>query len=166
MNLIHSRDIQFRFKSLPLVRIGPEALDLMLSHIQKPGESETGGALVGSQLIDGSLLIMEAMPPSPRNKAGRHWLKRNLRDTQSWINRIHVESEGWKTYMGEWHTHPAPTTEPSGPDRLQLAQIVNRSELFQDPILGIIVGCDGGMICWAHSISGKVELGKVETPAQ
>jgi len=119
---------------------------------------ETGGVLVGYRREDKTWVIAKIMPPSPRNKRGRFWLKRDLPDAQKFVDKIHAESGGRFTYLGEWHTHPESSPTPSALDKGMLYDILKGSQLATPFLFGLILGDTGNLCLWYQDRKGLIEI--------
>ncbi len=119
---------------------------------------ETGGAIGGYFRRDGVLVISHVMPPSPRSLGGFSWFKRHRGDAQIFVNTVFTDSGGAANYVGEWHTHPEPFPEPSTRDRKMMNDLLKRSKLEIDFLIGIIVGDTGRLCIWIQDKRGDLEI--------
>lgn len=133
----------------------PDAvIDYLIRFKQPHTAPETGGALGGYFRRDNTLVISHVMPPSQRSEAGFSWFKRHRGDAQIFVNTVFTDSGGAANYAGEWHTHPEPFPEPSGHDRKMMKDLLKRSKLEIDFLVGVIVGNTGRLCVWLQDKSG------------
>jgi integrative and conjugative element protein (TIGR02256 family) len=76
--------------------------------------SETGGALVGHEIDEGTQ-VTGVTGPGPAARRTRSRFRRDGSYTQKAVDRAYAESAGRDDYVGEWHSHPDPIG-PSGID--------------------------------------------------
>ena len=121
------------------VDIDDRALDFMRGAVRRADRRETGGILIGryTKFGDRVCVVQATGPPSDSRSfpaafvRGVVGLTRRLR--RAWGRGVY--------YIGEWHSHPYASPEPSGRD---LAQILDFSRdacyRCRNPILIIIGG--------------------------
>lgn len=137
----------------------PEAtVNFLRGHVQPDAAPETGGALAGFLRQDDVWVLSHPMRPSPRNRAGRTWLKRHRGDAQKFVEEVYTETSGLVNYLGEWHTHPEPTPSPSKDDRKMFRDLLRTSRLEIRFLLGVIVGTSGALCVWCQGDDGDFEL--------
>lgn len=121
------------------VEVASAAMETMFSLGQAAGGHETGGILVGHYIDNGyGARVDEALPPPPDSRSGPTWFYRGVRGLRTELQ--HAWRERGTYYLGEWHTHPKASPQPSGRDRRELAEI-SRSIRYScpEPIL-VLVG--------------------------
>ena len=99
------------------LRIKDEILLAIRHHVQNgPFRKESGGVLIGRELIEGNLVVVEHMTgPKPRDFRGRHYFDR--RDASHVVFYNELNEKGCiYAYIGEWHTHPERVPKPSAKD--------------------------------------------------
>jgi integrative and conjugative element protein (TIGR02256 family) len=106
------------------------------------------------------------MHPSPKNKSGRTWLERDLAAAQDFVDRVHRQSAGQLTYIGEWHTHPEKHPTPSGADIGMLSDILAGSKPPPPYLFGLILGNEGTICLWYQDKDGKVESYRLLPPLE
>lgn len=123
------------------VEISDEALTGMLSLCEQAGPLETGGILVGSYSVDGTVAhVSEALGPPRGSRSTPTGFTRNSGMNKALQRRWSKQ----KYYLGEWHSHPKGRTTPSHQDRRQIAAIGNdASYCCPSPIL-IVAGRSKG----------------------
>jgi integrative and conjugative element protein (TIGR02256 family) len=122
----------------------PDAtVEFLRRHAQLGFALETGGVLAGFLRRDDVWVVSHPMQPSPRNRAGRFWLKRHRGDAQKFVEDAYYETGGIVNYLGEWHTHPEPTPSPSSDDRQMFRGLLQTSRLEIQFLVGVIVGTTG-----------------------
>jgi integrative and conjugative element protein (TIGR02256 family) len=140
------------FEGVGRVILTHDALLKLRRHRQRFWQNERGGVLAGSLSPDGSWIV-SVMPPSQKSRAGRNWFKRDAASATQYLDRLFKESNGTIFYLGEWHTHPARSTEPSGQDLTVIADLVSDSSLVADFLVCIIVDPQAKLIVWCQSAS-------------
>ncbi|MCE0498502.1 MAG: Mov34/MPN/PAD-1 family protein [Methylacidiphilales bacterium] len=130
----------------------------LLPYCQTGKKCETGGALAGYKLATNTWVISTLMHPSPKNKSGRTWLERDLVAAQEFVDRVHQQSEGQFTYIGEWHTHPEELPRPSSQDTGMLEDILKGSKPHLKFLFGIILGKTGKLCLWHQDRTGLIKV--------
>jgi integrative and conjugative element protein (TIGR02256 family) len=93
------------------------------------------------------------MSPSRKSQAGRNWFKRDPASASQYLDELFEASNGTVFYLGEWHTHPAKSTEPSEQDIAVIADLIPQSSLVADFLICIIVDSKSKVIVWCQSAS-------------
>jgi len=140
-------------------QIGVDALRIMRQYIQDESDKpEAGGVLLGRHLSTSDDVIVDLVTsPMEGDLQERYRFFRSRRRHQQALDSAWQESGGTCTYLGEWHTHPERTPNPSFTDRIgwQRKLWLDR---FTDPIFFVIVGIadicvwEGYRHAWPHSI--------------
>jgi len=102
------------------VLIKPEALQKMELYKQSfwGDEPESGGILLGRWLKDSNNVIIDDVTvPGPRDKQKRYRFFRFRGDHEPILPQAWEDSDGTIDYLGEWHTHPDLSPQPSRVDR-------------------------------------------------
>ena len=122
-----------------------EILLAIRRHVQNgPFRRESGGVLIGRELIEGNLVVVEHMTgPMPRDFRGRHFFDRRDASHVVFYNELNKD-ECIYAYIGEWHTHPERSPEPSAKDLRNWSRI--RGEDFARSVQ-------------YHAIAGTYEIG-------
>ena len=136
-----------------------KALEAILATVAKAGWRETGGILIGRHDADGWVAeVVEATTKPPDSRAGRWWFHRGnvgLGDLLAarWESGYH--------YLGEWHSHPGGSTEPSDTDKRSMCKIA-ADVVYQcsQPVLIIV----GGRVQSSWSISASIARGGLHIP--
>ncbi len=146
------------------VVIAPEVYRNLQQYRQNGRKHETGGALAGYKVDDDTWVICSLMHPSPKNKSGRTWLERDLAAAQEFANRVHGQSAGQLTYIGEWHTHPEKHPTPSSADTGMLNDILSGSRPKPPFLFGLILGTHGDICLWYQDRKSRVEVYPLSPP--
>ncbi len=136
------------------VELPAATVEFLRRYVQLGSALETGGVLAGFLRKDDVWILSHPMQPSPRNRAGRHWLKRHRSDAQKFVDKVYQETGGLVNYLGEWHTHPEPTPSPSLEDRKMLQDLLRTSRLEIRFLIGVIVGMSGSLCVWSQGLNG------------
>lgn len=107
------------------------------------GRAETGGILIGEYLGDGSAVRIHEVTAMPVDSSFRRsWFKRGRKGLEAilqdrWERGLH--------YVGEWHSHPGGSPDPSGSDIAAMQKIAG-DPLYrcQSPVLLIVGGSPPG----------------------
>ncbi|MFN7590088.1 MAG: Mov34/MPN/PAD-1 family protein [Planctomycetota bacterium] len=129
-------------------------MDQMLAATRDSGQLEAGGILVGRYEQEGQLaVITDASTKTSDARAGRTWLHRGTAGLRKWLAKLWCRRQGH--YVGEWHSHPFASPQPSATDLRQM-QSVAASAIYscREPILVII----GGNAAARHELSVHVVL--------
>ncbi len=96
---------------------------------------ETGGSLFGYETGKG-IVIARALPPGPRAQHKRTRFIPHQGDVQADIDQVFKESSGALDYLGDWHSHPRGSCEPSGTDIRSAAKIAaDRATAIPRPLV-------------------------------
>jgi integrative and conjugative element protein (TIGR02256 family) len=144
---------ELRFEGVGRVILTHEALLKLRHYRQRFWQNERGGVLAGSLSLDGSWIVSHVMPPSMKSQAGRYWFKRDPASASQYLDDLFEDSNGTIFYLGEWHTHPAKSTEPSEQDTAVIADLIPQSSLVADFLICIIVDSKSKVIVWCQSAS-------------
>lgn len=121
--------------------VGEAALDVINRHRQiRPEQEEAGGVLLGRIGVGGDIRVDVATEPSKMDGRSRFWFRRARRPTQELIDSAWKESEGYRNYLGEWHTHPEGVPKPSSVDIDGWSKLAKRAEYEQDALIFLILG--------------------------
>ncbi|AIS32352.1 hypothetical protein BRM9_1538 [Methanobacterium formicicum] len=119
-----------------------EINDLIISNIQNicidARTNETGGILIGNYLDKNNAIIIEITGPSKDSK-------QSACKFNSGINGlIKLLNNKWNLgqyYIGEWHSHPDSSPQPSKIDDMQMKKLsIDKALKCPEPILLIIGG--------------------------
>tara|TARA_R100000306_G_scaffold57998_1_gene56329 strand:- start:8752 stop:9291 length:540 start_codon:yes stop_codon:yes gene_type:complete len=139
-----------------------ELSELVLAHFHthaqhSDGSPEAGGQLFANITKDGShWLVSNATGPRPSDKRQRFFFSPDRRAER---REIHAEFEQGKHYVGDWHTHPQQSPQPSARDTRSMGEIFEKSTHQLPGILMIIVGTTPppeGIWISLHSSHGAV----------
>jgi integrative and conjugative element protein (TIGR02256 family) len=108
------------------------------------------------------------MTPSKKSRAGKYWFERDPESANQYLDDLFEKSEGSVFYLGEWHTHPERSIEPSDKDLSVIADLIPQSTLVADFLICVIVDSEGTLIVWAQSktrVLGLVNLENASSSA-
>lgn len=122
-------------------QISTSAVTVIHTYIQGvPEAPEAGGVLLGRHIVKSRDIIVDRVTvPMLDDRRSRLRFFRARRQHQEEIDRVWRESDGTCTYLGEWHTHPEPSPEPSFVDRLEWQRKL-LFDRFTEPLFFVIVG--------------------------
>lgn len=126
------------------VLIGPSVRSAIAAHVRAAPKTETGGILIGRDVVQGILEVTVATGPGPRAVRRRHFFLRDKAFLQRVLDREVARSDGAVEYVGEWHVHPALNAPPSFVDRRSLWRIARRRNYPTNrPVLLIVESAAG-----------------------
>lgn len=115
----------------------------VLAHFSKnvqstPNSPEAGGQLFAQITEDGShWSVSYATGPRLTDKRSRFFFKPDRRSERL---EIHTEFEKGNHYVGDWHTHPQKSPQPSARDIRSMAEMVQKSKHQLPGFLMVVVG--------------------------
>ena len=132
--------------------------NFLVSEANTKAPLETGGILMGYfAKSENSPVILWATGPGPRAIHLREYYRPDQKHDQMQIADLYERFGRRLTYLGDWHTHPAPLRHLSGRDRRTLRRIARcRSARVSAPIMLILAFDD--MWCptiWQGSLSSN-----------
>lgn len=112
------------------------ALETLRRESEASPELETGGALVGYELSDGSVVCLFASGLGPRSHRSSSYVFLHGKDTEAFVQQSKDKLPMYHVgYIGDWHTHPVGGTTPSKGDRRALETIIlSRYCPFRTPV--------------------------------
>lgn len=118
------------------------ALHVLLSFAQvDSGATEAGGVLIGRFIAESEDIVIDMVTgPMAGDRRQRNRFDRAKRAHQQAIDRAWKESDGTRTYLGEWHTHPEPFPSPSAIDLRDWRKRIKRDTFHGDALHFLIVG--------------------------
>lgn len=141
----------FRLVVIPAVS---EKLDW---YMQRTDSSEVGGILLG-YLFEDRIEIIQAVGPSPLDRAGPHEFVRSKEGAQLLINGAWRKSDGRLNYVGEWHSHAEINPSPSPQDKEMLASALRSTRMDNDFLIMMILGVEGTFWVGIQTANGLVTL--------
>jgi len=122
------------------VSLSESVCELIHSHRQIDTElPEAFGVLVGTTSVDKKKRWVDlATSPMPGDSQSRYHFSLKDPGHQCAVDEAYSDSEGSQIYLGTWHTHPEACPKPSGTDKADWRQCINRNE--RRPLLFIIAG--------------------------
>lgn len=104
--------------------------------------NEGGAALFGSYSGDGKVAFIEGVAPETKNsESGRYQFKRGASGLAAFFRRLFTRSKGEQYYVGEFHSHPGGTPEPSCTDeQTQYSIARDATSCCEAPILLLVGG--------------------------
>ncbi|MGD0958290.1 MAG: Mov34/MPN/PAD-1 family protein [Methylomonas sp.] len=117
--------------------IEENVLNLVESYRQNsPKKPESGGILLGYRR-ESHLHVIDATSPQPFDKRSRFNFFRKDRKHQDFAIKKWLSSRETIDYVGEWHTHPENSPNPSALDVSEWRKII---EVRQNSMIFLIVG--------------------------
>jgi integrative and conjugative element protein (TIGR02256 family) len=139
-----------------VVKLTKPALAIITRQALDSKRDETGGILIGRYQDDGYTALVTSATARPNDSiSGRTWFQRGVRGLKELLR------DRWRRgeyYLGEWHSHPDGSPEPSGNDFREMRSIsIDSSYRCNRPLL-IIAGTSAGSIELSVSVidSGRL----------
>jgi integrative and conjugative element protein (TIGR02256 family) len=104
-------------------------------------------------------IIITNIVSAQTNKSNRYNLELDIESINKDMTKIHQDSFGTITYLGDWHTHPEPNPTPSQIDYNTFILNHKKTKLEQGFSLYIILGTCNKL--WIKIFDGK-EFKQVE----
>lgn len=107
------------------VELTESVLTIVKRYIQKKGQSENGGILLGGYIpSENKYIITTASEPCIYDRKGAAFFVRNKENAQKIIDQCWEDSGGRINYLGEWHTHCYENPYPSFVDKKLLKMVI------------------------------------------
>jgi integrative and conjugative element protein (TIGR02256 family) len=118
------------------VRIESSALDALRVFAAAQHPHETGGALVGYYADGHTAVVTDVLGPPPDTEHGRTTLTLGSEGVREHLAAVWPD----RYYLGDWHTHPGGTPEPSDTDHATMLETAARPSAKCPEPLSIILG--------------------------
>jgi integrative and conjugative element protein (TIGR02256 family) len=137
----HILPLVFQQSNGSYIKLTAHVVARLQQHAQSaPSTPEAGGILLGRYLQDSDDVVVDDITePLPGDKRGRYFFHRGQKAHQQLLEQAWRESDGTRTYLGEWHTHPEPNPTPSCVDRMDWQRKL-RQDLYFAHLFFFIVG--------------------------
>lgn len=114
------------------IKLTAEVVERLHQYAQlTPGAPEAGGVLLGRYLQESEDVVVDAITePLPGDKRGRFFFHRAQRAHQQALEQAWRATDGTRTYLGEWHTHPEPNPTPSCVDKWDWRRKLRQDQYF------------------------------------
>lgn len=138
-----------------VISFSKDAEMILENHRQEDGAAPEGGGMLLGRLIEETddVVIDEATVPSGEDRRGRFFFNRAKTAAQRYINLVWRTSRNTHIYLGEWHTHPEDTPNPSDHDLTNWRRLANQSKYEQDFLIFAIVGRKSTRVWICHKAS-------------
>jgi integrative and conjugative element protein (TIGR02256 family) len=130
-----------------------ELRDRLSEALKVAGSREIGGVLMGECLAPGRFLVAD-LTVQRRGGSFASFLRR-VTDALSALARFFRQTGGEYTrfnYLGEWHSHPSFSTEPSGKDMKSMLEIATDPQVGANFVALVIVRLVDGELVGSASI--------------
>jgi len=123
--------------------LSSDALDLMVNDADVWAPAETGGVLCGYWVTDQEVVISTAIGAGPNASHDTTGFEPDAEFQLHAIADVYERSGRHRTYLGDWHTHPAGGAALSGTDRATARRIArSRTARCPRPIMLLLSGPD------------------------
>jgi integrative and conjugative element protein (TIGR02256 family) len=102
---------------------------------------ETGGVLMGYYLNGNEVVVTHASLPGKNAIQQRNSVEFDIPFCQSFINDVYGLTNGYVSYIGDWHSHTMNILAPSSVDKTELKKIaLSKKTRLSDPLMLIVYG--------------------------
>jgi integrative and conjugative element protein (TIGR02256 family) len=116
-------------------------LEKMSRWAQEKEPNETGGILTGYHSSNNlEVVVAETFGPGPKAKHSPYCYKPDYRYDLACSGDVHDESHGLRSYLGDWHTHPASSPVLSWKDKRALRNISRYPYNYNPRPIMVILG--------------------------
>lgn len=138
------------------VKIKNEVIEVMKSYKQlKTTDYESGGMLIGYEVLNGDVIIEYATTPYSRDKRSRYSFHRKDKKHNNVLKTIWEKECQIHIYIGEWHTHPENYPDYSKQDEKNWIQIGGKMD--KKKFIHIIVG-NKSIGVWEYNFENGIIL--------
>ncbi|SFQ82188.1 integrative and conjugative element protein, VC0181 family [Hymenobacter arizonensis] len=132
-NLESTSPLVYQLSDGRRIKLTAEVVARLQRHAQHaPDAAEAGGVLLGRYLSDSDDLVVDDITePLPGDKRGRYFFHRAQKNHQQAIEQAWRASNGTRTYLGEWHTHPEARPTPSCIDTCDWRRKLRQDQYFE-----------------------------------
>lgn len=125
-----------------IIHFEDSAIETLTSFRQLMATSpESGGILLGTKILSrNEYVVTEVTTPTPNDKQGRFFFLRNQKTAQKRVTEVWNASNGVTNYLGEWHTHPQQTPQPSSIDLQLIQRVINEKTPVFPTVFLLILG--------------------------
>lgn len=126
------------------VRVTSDQTAKLVAALKRAGKREIGGQLFGEQLAPSDFVVTELAVQARPGTVARFVvdLLQAARDAVRFFDRTEHRYTQYN-YIGEWHSHPSFTVQPSGPDIATMRSLVRDPEFKGLFAVLVIVRLDG-----------------------
>jgi integrative and conjugative element protein (TIGR02256 family) len=118
--------------------VSKELVDRIVNCGAKKYPNEFGGLLMGRYVNDHKTVIIEDTILPKKYKPSRYFFDRSSDGLREELE-LRYKAEPRLIYVGEWHTHPDGSAEPSGVDLKAMRELANdKNVLITNPVLMIL----------------------------
>ncbi len=141
---MHNRTLVFQKSDGGRIKVDTYALRKMRRYRQKKkGMCESGGVLLGRHIADSKDIVVDDVTTPMRNDIRcRCFFLRRMGSHQRVVTRRWRESRGSCNYLGEWHTHPEASPNPSVFDILGWKRLLKVTRFDGICLYFVIVGTE------------------------
>lgn len=132
------------------IRILIKEFEFMKKEVEKSGDIETGGILIGFKGKNNVVYICRATGPGPKAVRRDNWFERDVEYCQNILCEEYAKYGEKCLYVGEWHYHPTGSNRPSNRDLISLTEISeSENYLVMEPVM-IIFSRNMEVSCTVH----------------
>lgn len=143
------------------VTLSDQVLEVLKDYVQrKDSDPESGGILLG-YVRGENLEVLEATVPTIWDKRKRYLFERMPFGHQLLANNRWTSSNGTVRYLGEWHSHPEDSPNPSQLDSIEWTKLAGKRKDAR-PLLALIVGRCGLKLELVDAAGNRIPLEHIE----
>ena len=131
------------YNDLICFSLNSEVYDKLINYIENYDfKIESGGIIIGIlNPAENQIIATDLTEPQAKDKCTAVTYKRSEYGHQEIMDKLWEESQNFKTYLGEWHTHNQRIPQPSLIDRRNWMKISKRKQ-NSEWIFFLIVGTE------------------------
>lgn len=125
------------------VLLSETVISRLRSELRRAGSNEIGGVLAGEDLLDGRFLVVDISVQ--RNGGGFAHFVRDPSVHRRFMRRFFARTGnqyGRYNYLGEWHSHPSFSTQPSSTDARQMQRLIEDEDQHANFLILVIAKLD------------------------
>lgn len=125
------------------VLLSQRVVSRLRSELRRAGSDEIGGVLAGENMGDGQFSVVDISVQ--RSGGGFAYFVRNPSAHRRFMRRFFSRTGndyGRFNYLGEWHSHPSFSTQPSFTDARQMQQLVEDNDQQANFLVLVIAKLD------------------------
>lgn len=131
--------MKFDLKNLQ-VKYSKNVSTELANYHHRENSFERGGILMGELYPNKNLVLITNIIEAPSQICKYYEYEMDVKFIQEQISKIWMESNGTKTYLGDWHTHPEKYPCPSIRDYITFSKNYFQSSIEQNFLIYIVFG--------------------------
>ena len=120
--------------------ISEQVKKILCSYRQVAAKSKEAGGILLGQVSSKEIYVSKATVPSKMDKRLPFNFERSPKSADLIPQYEHLNSDGFNTYIGEWHSHPEDNATPSSQDRKMIYQQYHENTILVKELVMVILG--------------------------